>query len=55
MRDHGAGRGDHGGGVGVTVCVDADDVLDVACQRGHAVSRSNEPIDVGTNLAAITT
>ena len=34
---HRAGRGDHRGGVGVAVGVDADDVVDLACQHGTSV------------------
>lgn len=54
VRDNSAGHGDDGGGVGVAVSVDADDVLDFGCQHGHAVPPSVEPIGVGTGLDAVT-
>jgi hypothetical protein len=54
LRDDRASLGDHGSGVGVAVGVDADDVVDLACQHGHAVPPSVEPVGVGTGLDAVT-
>lgn len=36
------------------VRVDADDMVDLACQHGHAVPSSVEPMSVGTGLDAAT-
>nr|WP_198682399.1 recombinase family protein [Kribbella sp. VKM Ac-2569] len=43
LRDNGTRIGDHGCGVGVAVSIDTDDVVDLACQHGHAVPPSVEP------------
>jgi hypothetical protein len=54
--DHAAGGGlDDGGGVGVAVGVDPDDVVDLACEHGsHGVPPDGGMPMVGTGLGAVT-